>query len=694
MLGDFYASLFDLSASVHLIAASLFALVTAILLSPNNENFASKKFYLFCLLACVTQIIIFVHKAGWIDINWVSIAKCTVSVSIVIVLWRLLLSSSDSDKPRQLKWCLPCLLLVIVGEALRLLPEFSSIVRTNLETLGSYQHMVHIVPLAGLLFTLLLSEQVFRNGAIESRVTTRPLFIAIWLWLSAYIYQTGYTFLIGEYEPNFYRFSGFYDLVAAGIMLVGSSRTTHEQSFMMTRESAFYGSSLTLSSIALILMSIVNYSVSAANVTWLNGLTMFLIVSTIVGTLFLIISTSARSQIRVIINKSFFGGKYDYRKIWLSLINRLSFSDQTNKFHEISLASLAEIFNADGGALWVQQQPQEFSLAHSENVEIEEHAKNILLQEPYILPMLEKDWIYTPSTNKNADAAKYNHLLPSWLINLPNVWIVAPLLVAEELVGFFVLTSNKKGTSFIWEDLDVARAAGRQIASYIVRHQSAEKLAESKQFDTYNQLTAFIMHDLKNLIAQQALVVKNASKHKDNPAFIEDMIRTIDNSVQRMNALLQRLKRTEDSSPLRTADLKKVLLETIRNSTDRQPIPTLRNQHFELSIQADVEQLTMVLMHLVRNAQDATANDGFIDIDITQASNKNIVVSIEDNGAGMSQDFIKNRLFKPFESTKSSMGMGIGAYQARNFVRAMGGDITVESQIDIGTKVTVILPNA
>ena len=691
MYSEFYESLFNFSASTHLLAGALFFLVAIILISPNTENFAGKKFSIFCLAACVLQAALYTNKAEWLDYNWVSIAEGIVLISIVVTLMQLLAGDDQSQLKR---WCLICMLVVVSGEALSIVSHniawTASIGKAFLES----PQLMLIGKLIALLFTLLLSEQVYRNAEQKSRVLTRPFFFALWFWIAASIYGTGYTILIGEHEEYLYFLSGYYNVFIALLLLIGSSRSTYEQVFSMSRESAFYGTSLSISSLALILMSIISYLISMTEASWVDSLQLIFIVAALSGVIYLIASDKARSNLRVIINKNLFGSKYDYRNIWLTMINRLASSEQSESFYQVSLSLLADIFQAQGGALWIEHDATEFSLVKQLNIELPEQAYTIEHDAPFVAPMLEQDWIYTLSGTNDATATAHNHLLPDWLQSVPNAWIAGPLIIGGEIVGFFLLTQSQSNPSMIWEDLDIARSAGRQIASYIVRQQSAEKLAESKQFDTYNQLTAFIMHDLKNLIAQQALVVKNADKHKDNPAFVEDMIRTIDNSVQRMNTLLQKLRRKEEAKQTRSADLKRLLLEAIRKSTDRQPIPTLRNQNVKLSVKADVDQLTMVLTHLIRNAQDATANDGFIDIDVTVMSKDQALVSIEDNGSGMSKEFIKMHLFKPFVSTKSGMGMGIGAYQARDFVREMGGDITVESAEGVGTKINIQLPLA
>ncbi len=689
MHAEFYQSLFNFSASIHLLACALLLLVAIILLSPNTENIPGKRFSFFVLAIGLSQAAAYANKAHWVDFSIFMLSETVVMLAIAITLWRLVPGENKTSLKR---WCAASFLIVLIGEAVWIIPFYMPALLAHSPFLTESPQLLLIGRLVAKLFVLLLSEQVFRNADRKSRILTRPFFLAVWIWMAADIYSTGYGILIGDKDDYLFLLSGYYVTFIAILLLIGSSRSTHDQTFSMSRDSAFYGTSLSLSSSALILMSLISYLISLTEASWVDSLQLIFIVVALALVTYLIVSSKARASIRVLINKNLFGSKYDYRNIWLTLINRLSSSDHTESFYQISLSSLVDILNADGGALWIERHAAEFSLAHCENLSLPESSHHIPSNAAFISPMLEKGWIYTLSGTNDSSAIEHNNLVPYWLSSIPNAWIVGPLIIAGEIVGFFLLTRGSTDESMIWEDLDVARSAGRQIASYISRQQSAEKIAESKQFDTYNQLTAFIMHDLKNLIAQQALVVKNADKHKDNPAFVEDMIRTVDNSVQRMNTLLLRLKRKGESSQMRSADLKRLLLDVIRKSTDRQPIPTLRNQNAKLAIKADIEQLTMVLTHLIRNAQDATANDGFIDIDIEHQSNEQVLVSIEDNGCGMSRDFIKNRLFKPFESTKSGMGMGIGAYQARDFIRGMGGDIIVESEENVGTTINILLP--
>jgi putative PEP-CTERM system histidine kinase len=314
-------------------------------------------------------------------------------------------------------------------------------------------------------------------------------------------------------------------------------------------------------------------------------------------------------------------------------------------------------------------------------------------EEPVNTPFcrgLQQEWVFSPYS-EDKDQNELNKVLPEWIFAIDDLWLVLPLLIEQDLLGFIILTKpSTHDVALTWEDLDLLKNVGRQVASYIDRQHSAELIAESRQFDAFNKLTAFIMHDLKNLIAQQALVVENAAKHKDNPAFVEDAINTIDNSVARMSNLLKKLQRNE-TMELRSLELSKILMEATKRCQDIQPVPTLRLEDSNIVVNADPDHLLMTCMHIIKNAQEATPRNGFVDVTLRREAN-NAIISIEDNGEGMDEDFIRNQLFKPFVTTKSGKGMGIGVYQANEYLSSLGGKLSVESTPGTGTTFTLSIP--
>ena len=281
--------------------------------------------------------------------------------------------------------------------------------------------------------------------------------------------------------------------------------------------------------------------------------------------------------------------------------------------------------------------------------------------------------------------------LEDWFAEGEDWWLIVPLVLNDHLFGFILLLEPRVVPSLNFEDHDLLRTVGRHVATHINQAESDRRLAESSQFGTYNRLSAFLMHDLNNLIAQQSLVVKNAERFRQNPKFVDDAIDTIAHSVSRMKRLMEQLSNRSTPPEDQQTDLREILASAVKRSEPRLPAPELKTVDREIPIKADPERLTAVFEHLIRNAQDATAKDGRIDIDVAFLDGA-ARVYITDTGCGMTPEFVRERLFKPFDSTKGSQSMGIGAYQAREYIRLLGGQVTVTSEVGNGTTFEMRLP--
>ena len=268
---------------------------------------------------------------------------------------------------------------------------------------------------------------------------------------------------------------------------------------------------------------------------------------------------------------------------------------------------------------------------------------------------------------------------------------IVPLLHDAELLGFVALGKPSSHVEFTFEDRDLLKTAGQQIASYLAQEAATEELAEGRQFEAFNRLTAYLMHDLKNVIAQQSLVVQNAEKHKDNPEFIDDAVDTIKNSVARMRSIIEHLQQGTSDQPRERVELGKLIMQSVSQCADRKPTPRANLGDDAVWVRADRERLLMALNHAIRNAQDATDPAGDVEVSLQQRGAE-CEIRIVDNGSGMDEAFVRERLFKPFDSTKGTGGMGIGAYQIRETLRSVGGALDVHSEEGAGTTLTMSLP--
>jgi putative PEP-CTERM system histidine kinase len=260
------------------------------------------------------------------------------------------------------------------------------------------------------------------------------------------------------------------------------------------------------------------------------------------------------------------------------------------------------------------------------------------------------------------------------------------------LVGVVILARPKPDRTLDWEDFDLLRAAGRQVASYLAEARGQEALSDARRFDEFNRRFAFIMHDIKNLVSQLGLVTRNAERHADNPAFRADMIETLRASTTKMNDLLARLSQHHRA---RAEEPRDVALGPIVDAVVSQHRPlhhvAVSGRRDILAV-ADPARLRQAIGHLVQNAVDAGDGIGPVSVRLGLCG-CDATIEVIDQGCGMSAEFIRTSLFRPFASTKDG-GFGVGAFEARALVAAMGGRLEVESREGEGSRFTILLPLA
>jgi putative PEP-CTERM system histidine kinase len=282
--------------------------------------------------------------------------------------------------------------------------------------------------------------------------------------------------------------------------------------------------------------------------------------------------------------------------------------------------------------------------------------------------------------------------LPSCILDDVQAWAVIPLIHHERLVGVVVLAAPEYRRPLDWEDFDLLRTAGSQAASSLAEAHGQEALSNAQRFEEFNRRFAFIVHDVKNLVSQLSLLSRNAERHADNPEFRADMVATLKSSVGKMNDLLARL------SPRSGARVQRVEAQPLRPLlTDA--IAAKRGEHevrllgdAGLWAEVDGAALEQAVGHLLQNAVEACSPTAPITVRVTE-NGRSVIVSISDKGVGMDSDFLRNRLFQPFSSSKPG-GFGIGAFEARSLITAMGGRLAVDSTPGKGTTFTITLPAA
>jgi putative PEP-CTERM system histidine kinase len=404
----------------------------------------------------------------------------------------------------------------------------------------------------------------------------------------------------------------------------------------------------------------------------------------------LLFSGRFRARMRVFFDKHFFSYRYDYREEWLGVTRLLTQAEDGRPLYERVIWALAETVDSAGGLLWLISEKGEYRATAEINAD--KHNNSVVAGNASLVAFLaETRWVIDVDEYRSEPEVYPGLSLPESIEDDSNAWLVVPLVHDQRLLGFVLLFQPQVPQSINWENLDLLKTVGMQAASYIAFNQAAEALADARQFEGFNRLSAFVIHDLKNLIAQLSLVAKNAARHKHNPAFIDDAVSTIENAVGKMNRLMAQLRSADITGQNQPLDLVEELKQVVAAKSGGTPAPKLRLETQELQVSAEEDRLSAVLGHIIQNAQDATAPDGVVDV-VLRATGDQAIVEIRDTGCGMEAEFVKHRLFRPFDSTKGLTGMGIGAYECREVISALGGQVVVESEPGQGTLFRIVLP--
>jgi putative PEP-CTERM system histidine kinase len=540
---------------------------------------------------------------------------------------------------------------------------------------------------------VILAEQVYRNAPFDARSSLKYLCLGVG---GIYIYDFvifGLTVVNDEMNINQWAARGFVTALFALPLGTAAKRSIRlSLDAYIPRQIIFYSFGAIAAGTFIVCIMLGDYYVRIYGGEWGDAIRVVLFMAAVMALAVALISASIRARVRVFLTKSFFQYKYDYRKEWLRFIDTLSGSEHDNVVSS-AVRSVAQIVNSPGGAVWVLDEQRRkyqpigawgMALPVMAAVHRDSRLVRFLKRQKWVIDLVEV----------SEDPARYEGLeLEDWMAESDEWWLIVPLLLGQRLLGFMMLQRPKVAPELNFEDHDLLRTVGRHAATHIEQAESDRRLAEASQFGAYNRLTAFLMHDLNNLIAQQSLVVKNAEKYRHNPEFVDDAIGTIANSVDRMRRLMEQLSNSSSKSTKRVTDLGDVLKRAAARVRPRLPKPELTIDGNDLQVEADPERLVAITEHLIRNAQDASDESGEIGIDVS-ANGQVATVQIRDTGCGMTPEFIRERLFQPFDSTKGSQSMGIGAYQAREYVTELGGQLEVESTPGKGTIFSVHLPLA
>ena len=555
---------------------------------------------------------------------------------------------------------------------------------------GEASRLVLFSSMALPVFILMLVEQLFRNVTEDSRWNVKPLCLALAGAALFDLYLFSQAVLFNSVDTDAVSIRGAVHTLMVPLLLLASTRRSDWISkIQVSRKAAFHSATLLIAGIYLIFVSGVGYYVRYFGGEWGRALQLALVFFGLLILIILALSGTVRAKLRVFVGKHFFRYRYDYREEWLRFTRTLSGQNSPQEMGQQVVRGLADLLESPGGGLWMKNRGDS-SFSQTARWNLAQASDKEESNSPLCQFMVSSGWVINLEEFRSSPRRYGQLALPTWLQEIEQAWLIVPLNVGEEMIGFVVLARARTRLEVNWEVNDLLKTAGRQAASFLAQMQATEALLEVRKFDAFNRMSAFVVHDLKNIVTQLSLMMKNAQRHSQNPEFQQDMLLTVENSLDRMRQLMLQLR--EGATPPGTA----VGVNLIEIVDRIEATAAGRGRKLEVEIihrigtRGHEERLERIIGHVVQNAFDATAATGRVRLSLGRQGGQ-ARIEVADTGQGMSQEFIRNRLFKPFQTTKQA-GMGIGAYESFQYVQELGGKIEVDSELNHGTKVTILLP--
>jgi putative PEP-CTERM system histidine kinase len=621
--------------------------------------------------------------ALWVWAGVADVCRYAAWFAFVVCLFRA--SAEQGRSPEAAKWMVPMAVALPVLSLLSLLVSEIWLQPASGAPVGLFLTMMLLSVLG-----LVLVEQLFRNLPEDALWSAKPICLGLAGTFLFDLYLYSQAVLFNGIDQDAWNIRG---IVHAALMPLLLLSTTRHRNWIakirVSRKVVFHSATLLMAGGYLMFIAGVGYYVRYFGSDWGRALQLALVFLALVFLIALALSRSFRARLRVTLGKHFFSYRYDYREEWLKFTQTLSSQSAPGETGLNVIRGLADMLESPAGMLWLRR-PDETIYRQVARWNLPQISQTESTDSALLAFMQRSGWVVNLEEHRNAPQRYDNLSLPEWLQGQPQAWLLVPLWLGQDLLGFVVLGSPRTRLDVNWEVTDLLKTAGRQAASFLAQMQSTEALLEARKFEAFSRMSAFVVHDLKNIVTQLSLMVKNAKRLSHNPEFQADMLMTVENSLERMRQLMLQLR--EGAAPGGAAvgvDLGQVA-KGLAASVAR------RGRELELDIQPRVatrgheERLERVMGHLVNNALDATESPQRVWLKIDRFGS-HARVEVGDNGMGMSESFVQERLFKPFQTTKEA-GMGIGAYESFQYVQELGGKVSVDSKEGAGTVVTLLLP--
>lgn len=535
---------------------------------------------------------------------------------------------------------------------------------------------------------LILVEHLFRNTMKEDRDKIIYICISAGVIFAYDFFVFADALLLQKIDYEIWSARGLVNAMIVPTLVIAAVRNPYlAPSFHISREFVFHSTSLMGAGIYLILMSFFGYYIKQRSGDWGELLQSSFLIAAFVLFLSIFFSSSIKIKFRRFISRSF-SYKYDYREEWNRFSDTLLTFDDDQSIYKRSLIALGQIVESRGSTLWLKDNHM-YRFHSSLQIDVDD-PQAIQDTSNLIRFIKHHKTLFTIQDFKQSDSSHgFNH----WIVSSENSWLIIPLWNNDALFGFIHMQESVSPMQLDTEDYDLLNTVAHHISLSLSLHETLMALQQAEQFKQINQMTAFLVHDLKTLLSQLSLLVENGKIHKQNPAFVDDMLNTLEHVTNKMNRIIQQLKDPEardDTLFCGISMITKNIIYEYRNH----PVKVTFHDKLpdEIFITARESELSSALKHIIQNAVESIYKEGDVNIELGLINPTRIYIKISDNGIGMSRTFVTERLYKPFDSTKGVSGMGLGMYQCREYIHSINGDIAVSSEEGVGTTFTIQLP--
>lgn len=620
----------------------------------------------------------------------IAIAQSARNLALLAVIFQLFAADGRDESLKPTRPVIVTLVLVqllqlVVNVVERQSEDLPHVMQLAQEISGLFSMMIAIG-------ALVLLHNLYAGAASASRriILWSGIGLAAFFAYDLNLHTLAY--LGADEEPILTALHGAVAGVMAVMMAIGANSTSAGLEFRPSRAVTFQTLSLLIIGTYLIVMVLVTRSLALLGGDVGRASQIAFLVFAVAAAAMWLPSHRVRRSVRVMVAKHLFQHRYDYREEWLRFTRTIShMSGARSSFQERSVKAIADITDSPAGLLLMPNEEAQLELNARWNwATLDVPA----LASTHKLPSLLEQHNHILALDEARSGIEYfgelEHI-PNWLSEAEDAWALVPLIHFDRLIGVIVLARPRIERKLDWEDFDLLRVAGQQLASYLAEQAGQQALMDASRFDEFNRRMAFVMHDIKNIASQLSLLSRNAQKHADNPDFRADMLVTLRNSSDKLNALLARLGRygagqaQDEAREINLADVARQVCARFKGVH-----PVVYDHKTSVQVLADAEGLEQAVLHLVQNAVDASEAEMPVTVR-TSRDGLSGLLEVVDEGTGMSPEFVRTGLFKPFVSSKQG-GFGIGAFEAREMIKAMGGRLMVESREGMGTRFSVSLP--